>query len=189
MVKKFKNKLIGERIVLKRTLPSLDLAKNMFEVIDKNRAHLASWMEWEKFTKKIEDTYRYLIEKEKEENEGKKLEYGIYVNKEYVGKIGIFDIDQKNKLAEIGYWISKDFTKKGYMTEAVKLLEKEFFENFKLNRIQIKCDEKNLASAGVVKKCGYILEGKNRKNVYVDYYKDFRDTLVFSKLKEEYLKN
>jgi len=32
------------------------------------------------------------------------------------------------------------------MTEAIKILEKEFFKNFDINRIEICCDENNIAS-------------------------------------------
>jgi RimJ/RimL family protein N-acetyltransferase len=73
------------------------------------------------------------------------------------------------------------------MTEAVKIVEKEFFTNG-LNRIQIKCDERNIASSGVAKKCGYVFEGKFREDSYSEYFKDFRNTLVFSKLKSDFKK-
>lgn len=58
----------------------------------------------------------------------------------------------------------------------------------KLNRIQIKCDEKNEASFGVAKKCDYIYEGKYREESFSEYYNNFRNTLVFSKLKSDYKK-
>lgn len=74
------------------------------------------------------------------------------------------------------------------MTEAVGILEKEVFSNMGLNRIQIKCDERNIPSVGVVKKCCYIFEGKHREDAYSDYFRDFRNTLIFSKLKSEFKK-
>jgi ribosomal-protein-serine acetyltransferase len=183
-MKKFKNKLIGKRLTLKRTTPNIKLAKTMFETIEANRKHLKPWFSWEKQTQKIEDTLKHLFDKEAERKE--KIEYGIYIKNQYIGNIGIFGISEKNKSAEIGYWLSSEFTRNGYMTEAVKIVEKEFFVNIKLNRIYIKCDERNLASIGVAKKCAYKLEGKYREDNYSEYFKDFRNTLVFSKLKKEY---
>jgi ribosomal-protein-serine acetyltransferase len=185
--KKIKNKLIGERIVLKITKPDIAMANIMFKVINKNRKHLRPWFAWEKATKKVEDSLKYLFDKEEKVKEGKKVEYGIYIGDEYIGNIGIFDIDKNKKSAEIGYWLSSDFVRKGYITEAVKILEKEFFANG-LNRIQIRCDERNVASSGVAKKCGYTFEGKMREDSYSEYYKDLRNTLVFSKLKSEFEK-
>lgn len=72
------------------------------------------------------------------------------------------------------------------MTEAVKILEKEFFEKHNFNRIQIKCDTNNFGSAKVALKCGYLLEGVIREDAYVNEIEGFRSTNLFSKLKSEY---
>jgi len=167
MVLKFKNQLNGKRLVLKRTKPNLKMSELMFNEIEKNREHLETWLHWPKLTLKVEDSLKYLFDKEEETKKGKKVEYGIYIKNKYVGNIAIFDIHEKNKSAEIGYWLSSSYTRKGYMTEALKILEKEAFENMGINRIQIKCDERNNASSGVAKKCGYIFEGKLRENYFV----------------------
>jgi ribosomal-protein-serine acetyltransferase len=186
MVEKFKDILRGKRLILKRNLPTIETAKTMFKTIDKNRKHLRPWMIWEKLTLKTEDTMKYLFEKEGEFKAGKKVDYGIYLKKKYIGNIGIFNIDSKNKSAEIGYWISHSSTKKGYTTEAVKIIEKEFFEKIKLNRICIECDEKNKASAKTAIKCGYTLEGTRREDGFNESTKKFRSTQMYSKLKSEY---
>lgn len=186
MVMKFKNQLEGERLVLKITKPTIKMADVMFALIDANREHLKPWFIWEKFTLSVEDSLKYLFDKEEKTKLGEKVEYGLYVGNEYIGNIGIFGISEKKKSGEIGYWLSSSFTRNGYMTEAVGILEKDFFERLKLNRIQIKCDERNEASFGVAKKCGYQFEGRYREDEYSEYFGDLRNTLVFSKLKSEY---
>jgi len=188
MIKKFKNKLIGKRITLKRNLPTIKNATIIFDVVNSDRKHLKPWFPWEKNTKTIEDSFKYLLDTDERTKKGEKIDYGIFLNDEYIGNVGVFDISKEKKSAEIGYWLSSKFTRNGYMTEAVKILEKEFFENFKLNRIQIKCNDLNKASAGVAKKCGYKLEGKIREDAYDEYRKKFSNTLIFSKLKTEYFK-
>jgi ribosomal-protein-serine acetyltransferase len=188
MTLKFKNQLKGKRLILKRTKPTLKMAESMFKVIGENRKHLEHWFPWPKLTLKVEDSLKYLFDKEEETEKGKKVEYGLFVNNEYIGNISIFDIHEKKKSAEIGYWLSSSHTRKGYMTEALKILEKEAFEKLKLNRIQIKCDERNEASLGVAKKCDYKYEGKFREDAFSEHFNDFRNTLVFSKLKSEYKK-
>jgi len=188
MALKFKNQIKGERLILKRTKPTLKMAETMFKVVDENRKHLEPWFPWPKSTLKVEDSLKYLFDKEEETKKGKKVEYGIFVNNKYIGNISIFDINEKKKSAEIGYWLSSSYTRKGYMTEALQILEKEAFEKLKLNRIQIKCDEKNEASFGVARKCDYKYEGKFREDEFNEYFNHFRNTLVFSKLKSEYIK-
>ena len=114
------------------------------------------------------------------------IQYGIFINKEYIGNISIFDINLKSQSCQMGYWLSSSHTRNGYMTEAVRILEKEVFEKLKLNRIQIRCDERNDASVRVAKKCGYIYEGRLRERSFSSYFKDLRNVLVFSKLLSEY---
>lgn len=187
-MKKFNNKLIGKRLTLKRTTPNIKLATTIFKSIDSNREHLKPWFTWEKKTRTIEDSLKYLFDKEERTNLKEEIEYGIYIDKQYIGNIGIFNINQRNKSAEIGYWLSSKFTRNGYMTEAVKIVEKEFFISMQLNRIYIKCDERNLGSVGVAKKCKYKSEARLREDTYSEYFKDFRNTLIFSKLKKEFKK-
>ena len=183
-----KSKLLGKRIVLKRLKPTLLTANIMFNVINKNRQHLSLWFPWVNIENNVEDTLKYLFSVDEKFKLGEKIDYGIYLNNEYIGNIGIFDINKKNKSAEIGYWLSKKYIRNGYITEPVGILEKESFLNLNLNRIQIKCDERNIPSAGVAKKSGYILEGKHREDKYSEYFQDIRNTLVFSKLKSDFNK-
>ena len=186
---RLEDELIGERVILRRTKSTIKMATEVFKVIDDNREHLKPWLPWEKLTLRVEDSLKYLFEKEELIKKGEKIEYGIFLNDEYVGNIGLFDIDKDNKSAEIGYWISSKVGQNGYVSEALCLIEQEGFESFDLNRIQIKCDEKNKGSAGVAKKCGYSLEGTYRQDIYSEHFKVFRNTLVFSKLKSEFIKN
>ena len=183
-----KNKLVGKRIILKKIKPSIKSARIIFKLVNDNRKHITPWLHWVKKTKKIEDSYKFLIDTEKKIKSEKEMLYGIYLNTEHIGNISIFHINKKNKSAEIGYFLSSKFIKKGYTSEAVKILEKEFFNNLNLNRIQIQCDKKNIASAKLAKKCGYKLEGTLRQNNYNEYFKKFMDTLMFSKLKSEFEK-
>ncbi len=183
---KFKEELTGERIVLKVNMPRIDLAKVMFETIAANREYLGKWLPWEKATLTVEDSMKYLVDTEKKIGEGTKVDYGIYLGERYIGNIGLFDIDEKKRSGEIGYWMSSEFSGKGYTSEAVRVLESEGFKNLNLNRIQIKCDERNTASAKVAEKCGYVFEGKHREDSISEYFKDFRSTLIFSKLRSEF---
>jgi len=187
-MKKIKSKLVGKRIILKRLRPTIKMANALFKVVDENRQHLNPWFPWVKAEKVVEESFKYLLEVDKEYQKGTKFDYGIFLEKEYIGNVGLFDIDKKKKSGEIGYWLSKKFTRQGYMTEAVGVLEREAFVNGGLNRIQIKCDERNIPSAKTAKKCGYLFEGKRREDDYSEYYKDFRNTLVFSKLKSDFKK-
>ncbi|MDA3802748.1 MAG: GNAT family protein [Patescibacteria group bacterium] len=182
---KFNEILKGKRLILKSTKPDVNFAIKYFKVVDSNRQHLRPWMSWEKDVRSLEDALRYFFEKEKKTNNCEVVEYGIYCQDNYIGSISIFDIDLENKSGEVGYWLSANEAGKGYMTEALTIIEKEAFDNWQLNRIQLTCDPENKASVKVAKKCNYVLEGMKRQDFFCPYFKQFRDTLIFSKLRNK----
>jgi ribosomal-protein-serine acetyltransferase len=104
--------LQGERISLVQNLPTIELATKMFTTIDKNRQHLKPFLTWVDGTEKVEDSLRFLFGSVEKETG---LNYGIFLKYEYIGNFGVFKISEKNRSAEIGYWISKDHAGKGYM--------------------------------------------------------------------------
>ncbi len=184
----FKDILNGERIKLKRTIPNVEMAKEIFETINSNRSHLNEWFSWCNETKQIEDTLKYLYTKEEDTKLKKIIEYGIYLEKKHIGNIALFDINLENRSCELGFWLSKDYIQKGFMTEAIKIIEKDAFENINLNRIQILCDEKNISSQKVAKRNNYFFEGIFREDTYIEETKNFRSTHCFSKIKSDYNK-
>jgi len=181
MVKKLRVNLKGERLTLKRNKVDNELAKNIFHLVDENRKYLSEWLPWVDFTKEKKDSFNYLKETDKDKS---KENYGIYEKNKLIGMIGIFDINEKVKSCEVGYWMSKDVSGKGYMTEALSVLENELF-NKGFNRVQICCDERNIGSRKVMEKNNYVFEGKLREDD-VDTKNNFRNTLIYSKLKREY---
>lgn len=178
--------LKGSRITLKRTKPGKNMAEKMFALVDKNREHLRPWFPWVDATKTVADTIDYLSAKEKEFKANKKIEYGIYIGTQYIGNIGIFGLNWTDHAGEIGYWIDADYQGKGYMTEAVQVLEKYFFEEHELNRIVIRCSEHNGPSNQVAKKCEYTFEGRLRQASYSTFLGAYYDTVIYSKLLEDY---
>lgn len=80
------------------------------------------------------------------------LIYAILNNKENViGTIGIGDIDHKNKVAEIGYWVSNGNTGKGYCTSAVREFIIEIRKIIILSKIIAVISLENIASYKILK--------------------------------------
>lgn len=59
---------------------------------------------------------------------------------------------------EIGYWVRADRTRRGYATAAAAALTTAGFSLPGIERVEIHCDEANVASAGVPKRLGYRLD-------------------------------
>ncbi len=59
---------------------------------------------------------------------------------------------------EIGYWVSASRVRRGYATESARALTTAAFGLPGMERVEIHCDEANVASAGVPRRLGYRLD-------------------------------
>ena len=64
---------------------------------------------------------------------------------------------------ELGYFLSKDNTGKGFATEAARGVIRFAFEHLKVARIELHCAADNQASMKVAERCGFQLEGRLRQ--------------------------
>ena len=77
------------------------------------------------------------------------------------GVTSIYDIDDNNRSVEVGKtWLAKDYQGTGYNLVFKYYLFKTLLEDFKLNRVQLKADAKNLRSVPAMKSIGLNYEGK-----------------------------
>jgi RimJ/RimL family protein N-acetyltransferase len=84
--------------------------------------------------------------------------------KEFVGFIGFYCADSELLRAEVGYVLSPAHQGKGFATEALLALINWGQFIFKIHKFTATCDARNLASAHVLTKCGFELEGLLRAN-------------------------
>ena len=89
--------------------------------------------------------------------------------------------DVYSKTAEIGYWLGEPFWGRGIATTALKETTAYAFAHFEIERLQAHVFEWNPASARVLEKAGYTLEGRQRRHVF----KDGRigDALLYARLR------
>ncbi|WP_075617962.1 GNAT family N-acetyltransferase [Paenisporosarcina indica] len=105
-------------------------------------------------------------------------------NGKFIGTIDFVWWQPNQKIAEIGYVISKDYWGKGLATEVAKEIIKFGFEEMNLVRIQARCDVENIGSARVMEKAGMSFEGIIRKGIFVKG--KHRDLKMYSILIEEF---
>ena len=98
------------------------------------------------------------------------------------GGIGIvLGADVHRQTAELGYWLGQEFWGRGMMTEAVAALTDFCFEEFQLRRIYAEPFANNPASARVLEKGGFALEGRLKNNVFKDG--KLLDSLLYARTK------
>jgi [ribosomal protein S5]-alanine N-acetyltransferase len=105
---------------------------------------------------------------------------------EVIGGISIqpqYDVYRKS--AEIGYWLGEPFWGKGIATLAVRALTAHAFTRLDLVRLYASVFAWNPASARVLEKAGYHLEGKMREAVYKNG--KVTDQLLYGMTKTDFL--
>ena len=101
-----------------------------------------------------------------------------------IGQLAIFLVDSKNHFCEIEYALGSKFHRKGYATESVKALLNFCFNQVNFHKVQVCHKDGNLASQGVIKKCGFTYEGTLRDFFFTNG--KYVSRLYYSMLKEEY---
>jgi len=96
----------------------------------------------------------------------------------YIGECVLNHINHLHKLANVTYWIKKEFTGKGTTTRAVKLAAKFGFEKLELRRIEIFMEPENIASIKVAEKAGAVKEGILRNRIFSNEIS--KDALMYS---------
>jgi RimJ/RimL family protein N-acetyltransferase len=79
---------------------------------------------------------------------------------------------------EIGYWLGQSYWNRGIATEALVAVTAYAFETFDINRIWAGVFAWNPASARVLEKAGYVLEGRLRNAITKDG--ETTDELIYS---------
>jgi [ribosomal protein S5]-alanine N-acetyltransferase len=106
-------------------------------------------------------------------------------NQEFIGTLGLNNLNIANKRTEIGYEIHPDYWRKGFTSEAVKEVLRYCFENLDLYRIGAVTYPDNIASSSLLKKLGFKEEGRLRGYFYQK--NQIHDAFIFSLLKTEWL--
>lgn len=95
--------------------------------------------------------------------------FAIVVDGEAAGAIGyVLHTDVERLSAEIGYWLAEAHWGRGIMTEALRTVMEHAIRQHGLVRVFAVPYAWNPASARVLEKCGYVLEGRMRRSAAKD---------------------
>lgn len=171
--------LIGERVVV-RPYRAGD-GNALWEAIEESREHLRPWLPWVDHQTTHLDSEAYARRSHARWLLREDLSFGIWRrdNDRFLGGSGLHVRDWTIPAFEIGYWLRASEVGKGYMTETVQLVTRLAFEKLSANRVIIRCDSRNLRSAAVPRRLGFIHEATFRHDSR-DTSGALRDTFVFA---------
>ena len=145
-------------------------------------AELKPWLPWAKEEDTERDCEMWARRVAAEFLLRQQFHYAIFDHAgQHVGNIGAMSPNWKVQSTEIGYWLRTDRCGNGLMTEAVVGLGGMLADVLKMQRIIIRCDNRNPASGRVAERAGYQLEGVARSDS-LDRDGKHRDTRVYSKI-------
>ncbi|MGB1252070.1 MAG: GNAT family N-acetyltransferase [Candidatus Promineifilaceae bacterium] len=173
---------INDDIVLRLYAPCH--AKELFALADRNRDHLRPWLPWIESTRTVQDQLGFIKAMRTKYGNGTDLAIGIWFQGELVGSIGLHRIDEHNKSAEIGYWLSADAQGKGIMTRACRAVINHGFHDLGLNRITIRVAPDNKASRAIPERLAFVQEGILRQASA--HYDGFIDLVFYGMLAAEW---
>lgn len=175
-----------ERLIIRA--PRVGDGPALNEAIRESRDQLQTWLPWARREQTIDDTGE--IVRRAVVNWVSRDDLWMLAFRKsdgaLVGRTGLHQPDWTARCFEIGYWVRSRLAGHGYITEAVNGLTNYAFQHARAERIEIRCDSQNTASAAVARRAGYRLEGTLRRNMLSADGRELRDTLIFSKLRGEW---
>lgn len=175
---------VDEEITLK--MMNKKDAEELFAITDRSRDYLREWLPWLDYTKSKEDSLQFIMNNFQLHAERKGVTLGIFYRGSLAGVAGYNELDWTNKIAYIGYWLDIEHQGKGIMTRAVRALVDHAFDQYKLNRIDIRAAYDNKKSQAIPKRLGFQKEGLLRQAEWL--YDHYVDHLVFSMLQADWEK-
>lgn len=112
--------------------------------------------------------------------------FAIDIGGEAAGSMGIHPgAGERAKMAVIGYWLGQAHWGRGIATRALRLVVDYAFVTFAFERLEASVYAWNPASARVLEKNGFTLEGRLRSRIYHD--ETLADELMYGLLREKRL--
>jgi len=159
-------------------------ATEMVATIDRNREHLRQWLPWVDATRTVEDALAFIRSSLEIFAAHQGFTTAIWYRDQVAGVVGTHRIDWRNRRAELGYWLAREFEGRGVVTDACRLFIIRLFDEMDLNRVEIRCAAGNTKSIAIPRRLGFKLEGTLRDAELVNGR--YHDLLVYGMLKSEW---
>lgn len=172
---------IDDNIKICLSIPQL--AEELFELTDRNREFLKTWLPWLDSIENPDDTKKFIVLQLERFAKGEAVHQTIFFQDKIAGVIAFNEIDQVNSIGRIGYWLGEEFAGKGIMQKSAGDIIQQGFNNWQLKRLEIRCAVENTKSRAIAEKLGFQQEGiiRRAEKVYEKYY----DHVIYGLLREE----
>lgn len=148
-------------------------SRELFLLLDANRAHLRAWHPWVDLIATQNDMDRRIADWFLQLTNNRGFHCGIWHAGHLCGGINHLTVDWANRSTFLSYWLAEANQGRGIMTEACRQFIRQTFDRLELNRITIECATENTRSRAIPERLGFRLEGIVRSAAWLhDRYVD-----------------
>jgi ribosomal-protein-serine acetyltransferase len=154
----------------------------LWESVDGSRWHLERWLPWVPFSNTPEASQRYAEACAADWDAGRAVRFAVRdrQSRELLGVVGLDSCVHLHRSCELGYWLKRDATGRGVMTEAARVCVEFALQRMGVHRIRCAAATDNYASLRVIARLGFRFEGIARQAEFVG--SRWLDHAVFAKL-------
>jgi len=160
-------------------------AAALFAAIDRERSRLGLWLPWVASTMRQDHSLEFIKLSHQQIQDQQALPLGMFYDGELVGGVGMHEWSHETKLAQVGYWISKGYEGRGFVSASISALLTYLFKEVGLNKAEIRFAVANARSASVAQRLGFTTEGIIRQAALRNGM--LEDLVVTGMLKTEWL--
>ncbi len=157
----------------------------LWEAVEGSRWHLERWLPWVPFNGTREASMRYAEACVADWDAGRAVRFAIRDrhSRELLGVVGLDSCVHLHRSCELGYWLRRDATGKGLMTEAANASVEFAFSRMAMHRIRCAAATDNFPSLRVIQRLSFRFEGIARQAELVQ--SRWLDHAVFAKLSQD----
>ncbi len=165
---------------------TLDDVPAMYAAVRESIAEVAAWLSWCHAEYTEAEAREYIASRA--EARSTESEYGFAIcdamSGEYLGGVGLNQINRAHLFANLGYWVRTGATGRGVATQATRLMARFAFEELGMRRVEIVAAVGNLASQRVAERAGARREGVLRRRLL--HRGVSHDAVMFSFVAEDF---
>jgi ribosomal-protein-serine acetyltransferase len=136
-------------------------AAELWLAVDGSRAHLEQWLPWVPFNSDPAANQRFTDACASDWDAGRAVRFTVRerASRTLVGIVGLEACVHLHRSCELGYWLRKEATGRGLMTEAARAALDFAFHEMGAHRIRVAAATENYPSLQVISRLGFRFEG------------------------------
>jgi ribosomal-protein-serine acetyltransferase len=141
----------------------------LWEAVEGSRWHLERWLPWVPFNSSPEASLRYAEACAIDWDAGRAARFAVRDRGtgELYGVVGLDSCVHLHRSCELGYWLRREFTGRGLMTEAALACLEFAFQRMGMHRVRCAAATDNAPSLRVISRLGFRFEGIAREAEWV----------------------